>query len=133
MLLGYCWLIIAGLGLFIRPIAAFWYDAVVHAVMLGFVLSMVFGHSLIIFPSVLGLKLRYSSALYVPLLLLQLSVSIRTFGDFSGSIDIRSLSGFLTIVALVAFVISVAIASAGKRPDARALHGADNLNRGEAS
>jgi hypothetical protein len=111
MLLGYGWLIIAGLELFVRPIAAFWYDAVVHAVTLGFVLSMIFGHTLIIFPSVVGLTLRYSAVLYVPLLLLQISVVIRTISDFSGSVEIRSVSAFLTIIALVCFAATIVVAS----------------------
>ena len=119
MLLGYGWLIIAGLELFARPIAAFWYDAVVHAVTLGFVLSMVFGHTLIVFPSVVGFTLRYSPALYASLLLLQISVVIRTIGDFSGWTQIRSGSGFLTIIALVCFAATVVVVSNWKRSDAQ--------------
>jgi hypothetical protein len=121
MLLGYGWLIIAGLELLARPVevAAFWYDAVVHAVTLGFVLSMVFGHTLIIFPSVVGLTLRYSPALYVPLLLLQISVVIRTLGDFSGWTEIRSGSGFLTIIALVCFAATIVVVSIWNRSDAQ--------------
>jgi hypothetical protein len=119
MLLGYGWLIIAGLELFVRPIAAFWYDAVVHAVTLGFVLSMIFGHTLIIFPSVVGLTLRYSAVLYVPLLLLQISVVIRTISDFSGSVEIRSVSAFLTIIALVCFAATIVVASGCNRSAAR--------------
>ncbi len=121
MLLGYGWLIIAGLELLARPVevAAFWYDAVVHAVTLGFVLSMVFGHTLIIFPSVVGLTLRYSPALYVPLLLLQISVVIRTIGDFSGWTEIRSGSGFLTIIALICFAATIVVVSIWNRSDAQ--------------
>jgi hypothetical protein len=132
MLLGYCWLIVAGLELLVRPLnlVAFWFDAVVHAVTLGFVLSMVFGHTLIIFPSVIGLKLRYSAVLYAPLLLLQLSVGIRIIGDFLESQDIRSVSGFLTVGALIVFVIGVAVASVRERP-ARALPDGSNLNGAE--
>jgi hypothetical protein len=134
MLLGYCWLLIAGLELLVRPLhlVTYWYDAVVHAITLGFVLSMVFGHTLIIFPSVVGLRLRYSPVLYVPLLLLQASVAIRIIGDFSGWQDIRPVSGFLTIIALLGFAITVAVASMRKRP-AQALPGASNLNGAETS
>jgi hypothetical protein len=119
MLLGYGGLIIAGLELFARPIAAFWYDAVVHAVTLGFVLSVVFGHTLIVFPSVVGFTLRYSPVLYAPLLLLQISVVIRTTGDFSGWTQIRSGSGFLTIIALLSFAATVVVVSIWKRSDAQ--------------
>jgi hypothetical protein len=133
MLLGYGWLIIAGLELLGRPIAAFWYDAVVHAVTLGFVLSMVFGHTLIIFPSVIGLTLRYSVLLYVPLLLLQISVVIRTIGDYSGSMEIRSVSGFLTIIALIWFAATIVVFSVCNRSKPQTFHGKDNPKRAEAS
>ena len=120
MLLGYGWLIIAGLELLAGPhLTVFWYDATVHAVTLGFVLSMVFGHTLIIFPSVIGLKLRYSSVLYLPLLLLQISVTIRIAGDFSGSTELRSLSGFLSVAAVALFAVTIASVSAQPRAGRR--------------
>ena len=121
MLLGYCWLIVGGFELLARPLhlLAFWYDAVVHAITLGFVLSMVFGHTLVIFPSVVGFNLRYSAALYVPLLLLQISIAIRTFSDFSGWPENRSASAFVTIIALVWFAVTVAIVSMWHRPQAQ--------------
>jgi hypothetical protein len=113
MLLGYGWLIIAGLELLAEPLhlTVFWYDATVHAVTLGFVLSMVFGHTLIIFPSVIGLKLRYSPVLYLPLLLLQISVATRIAADFSGWMELRSLSGFLTVAAVLLFAATIAAVS----------------------
>jgi hypothetical protein len=135
MLLGYGWLIIAGLELLARPVevAAFWYDAVVHAVTLGFVLSMVFGHTLIIFPSVVGLTLRYSPVLYVPLLLLQISVVVRTIGDFSEWIEFRPISGFLTIIALTCFAATITVVSICNRSDPQTVHSKANLNGAEAS
>ena len=119
MLLGYGWLIIAGLELLAGPhLTVFWYDATVHAVTLGFVLSMVFGHTLIIFPSVIGMKLRYSPVLYLPLLLLQISVAIRIVGDFSGSTELRSLSGSLTVAAVALFAVTIASVSGRSRTPA---------------
>jgi hypothetical protein len=124
MLLGYGWLIIAGLELVAAPLhlTLFWYDATVHAVTLGFVLSMVFGHTLIIFPSVIGLKLRYSPVLYLPLLLLQISVAIRSAADFSAWMELRSLSGLLTIAAVALFAVTIAAVSG--RAGASHLNGA---------
>lgn len=121
MLLGYGWLIIAGIELVARPLLPtfFWYDATVHAVTLGFVLSMVFGHSLIIFPSVIGLKLRYSPILYWPLLLLQISVAIRIAADFSAWTELRSLSAFLAVAAVALFAATIAAASLSSRSRAR--------------
>ena len=128
MLLGYGWLIIAGLELLAGPhLTVFWYDATVHAVTLGFVLSMVFGHTLIIFPSVIGLKLRYSAVLYLPLLLLQISVAIRIAADLSGWAELRSLSGFLSVAAVALFAVTIASVSA--QPRARAGDSASHLKR----
>jgi len=87
-------------------------------VTLGFVLSMVFGHTLIIFPSVIGMKLRYSPVLYLPLLLLQISVAIRIVGDFSGSTELRSLSGSLTVAAVALFAVTIASVSGRSRTPA---------------
>jgi hypothetical protein len=127
MLLGYGWLIIAGLELLAGPLhlTVFWYDASVHAVTLGFVLSMVFGHTLIIFPSVIGLKLRYSPVLYLPLLLLQISVAIRSAADFSSWTELRSLSGFLSVAAVALFAVTIASVSGQSR--ARAGDSASHL------
>jgi hypothetical protein len=120
-LAGGSFLIASGFELLARPLhlPAFWYDAVVHAVTLGFVLSMVFGHTLIIFPSVAGFTLRYSPALYVPLLLLQISIGIRMIGDFSGWTGIRLGSGSVTIVALVCFAATIVVVSIWNRSDAQ--------------
>jgi len=68
---------------------------------------------------VVGFTLRYSPALYASLLLLQISVVIRTIGDFSGWTQIRSGSGFLTIIALVCFAATVVVVSNWKRSDAQ--------------
>jgi hypothetical protein len=131
MLLGYGWLIIAGLELLARPlqITFFWYDATVHAVTLGFVLSMVFGHTLIIFPSVIGLKLRYSAVLYLPLLLLQISVAIRTVADFAAWMALRLSSGFLTVAAVALFAVIIGAASVlVGHPPSRKSRGSANRN-----
>jgi hypothetical protein len=117
MLAGYAWLAVAGLELLLQPGGAnpFAYDAVVHTVAIGFVLSMVFGHALIILPAVLGLHLRYTPALYPALALLHLSVATRILGDISEGNQLRAASGVLTVIALVGFAAVVLIASIGNR------------------
>src|SRR5579875_2555071 len=76
LLAGYAWLAVAG-GLWagvgqMADGAA--YDAELHAVFLGFVMSMIFAHAPVIVPSVLGRPLPYRGFLYVPLVLLHVSV-----------------------------------------------------------
>jgi hypothetical protein len=61
-------------------------------------------------------KLRYSPVLYLPLLLLQiLCRKIRIAADFSGWTELRSLSGFLTVAAVVLFAVTIASVS-GRAP-----------------
>jgi hypothetical protein len=110
MLAGYLWLPVAGLALIAAPEAVFAYDLVLHAVLIGFVLSMVFGHALIIFPSVARVPLRYHPALYVPLVLLHASVVIRVVGDLLEEGAVRTASGPLTLVALMGFAATLVVA-----------------------
>ena len=69
LLCGYGWLAVAGaLGLAGALLPGHpWRDAALHALGLGFVFSMVFGHAPIIIPALTRLKLPYSPAFYAPL------------------------------------------------------------------
>lgn len=117
MLAGYVWLGVCGLLLLAFPpqTTAFGYDAAVHTIAIGFVLSMVFGHALIILPAVLKLSLRYSAALYFPLALLHGSLAVRIASDILEWPGSRAFSGVLTIVALALFAATLVLASARKR------------------
>ncbi|KQW76082.1 hypothetical protein ASC89_22035 [Devosia sp. Root413D1] len=108
MLAGYLWVAVSGLALLLIPGAAFAYDLTLHALVIGFVLSMVFGHALIIFPAVTGVAVRYRPALYLPLALLHVSVLVRVLGDLFELWDVRLASGSVTAVALVLFAATMA-------------------------
>ena len=105
LLAGYFWLGAAGLLLLVVPPSstAFSYDAAVHAVTIGFVLSMIFGHAPIILPAVVGLRVQYSAAAYVPLALLHLSVLLRITADLFDWVEISTFTGPLTIIALACY------------------------------
>jgi hypothetical protein len=75
LLAGYFWLALGGLLI----ACAVAYDAALHAVFVGFVLSMVFGHAPVILPAVLKARLPYHPVLYLPLALLHLSLAARVF------------------------------------------------------
>ncbi|WP_083850475.1 hypothetical protein [Rhodovulum sp. PH10] len=110
MLAGYFWLGAGGLLLLAMPPAdtAFGYDAALHAVLIGFVLSMVFGHALIILPAVARVRIAYRPVLYGPLVLLHGSLALRIAGDVLAWQDGRLASGPLTLVALLGFVAAIA-------------------------
>jgi hypothetical protein len=75
LLAGYAWLALGGALLALETA----YDAALHAIFIGFVFSMVFGHAPVILPAVLRVKLPYHPALYAPLVLLHLSLGVRIF------------------------------------------------------
>jgi hypothetical protein len=118
ILAGHVWLGIAGILLLVVPpgATAFSYDAAVHAITIGFVLSMVFGHAPIILPAVIGIRVRYSVFSYVPLALLHASVILRVASDLLEWLDLRADSAIATIVALVAYAAHLAIMSWMAKP-----------------
>lgn len=79
--------------------------AVLHAVLLGFVFSMVFGHAPIILPAVLCVAVPYSAYFYAPLVLLHGSLFIRLIGDWMSFPEWRAWGGALNGLALLAFVL----------------------------
>jgi hypothetical protein len=83
------------------------YDAGLHAVLLGFVFAMVFGHAPIIFPAILGVRLPYHALAYAPLLVLHVSVAVRVAGTLAGAAPLRATAGLLHAAALVLFVLGV--------------------------
>ena len=116
MLAGYFWLAAAGLLLLFAPPGsrAFAYDAVIHAIAIGFVLSMIFGHAPIILPAVTGLRLHYSRWVYGPLALLHLSVLARVAADLAEAVELRAASGIVTLVALASYAGVLGWASSRK-------------------
>ena len=75
LLAGYLWL---GVGGALMALAV-GYDAALHAIFVGFVFSMVFGHAPVILPAVLRVRFPYHPLLYAPLVLLHASLAVRVF------------------------------------------------------
>lgn len=73
LLAGYAWLALGG-ALIAAETA---YDAALHAIFVGFVFSMVFGHAPVILPAVLRASFPYHPILYAPLLVLHASLAVR--------------------------------------------------------
>lgn len=72
-----------GLGLiFGAQVAGPRYDALLHAVFLGFFISMIFGHAPIIFPALLGLPINFQPVFYIQLALLHASLLLHVFADY---------------------------------------------------
>lgn len=118
LLTGYAWLILAGTIWAIagRPETGGVYDAALHAVFLGFVMSMVFGHAPVILPAVLQVRLPYHPMLYGPLALLHAALLIRVAGDLGAAHAVRTAGGVLGEVALLTFAGCAVAASRLSRP-----------------
>ncbi len=85
LLSGYVWLGIAGAVVLVNEpaFAGFSYDAYLHAILLGFVFSMVFGHAPIIFPAIVDRPIGFHPLAYMPLVLLHISVALRILADIA--------------------------------------------------
>ncbi|HVW17431.1 MAG TPA: hypothetical protein VHB30_04215, partial [Solirubrobacteraceae bacterium] len=111
LIAGYGWLAVAG-GTWLAGGAlegyGSGYDAMVHAIFLGFVFSMVFAHAPVIVPAVLGVPLPYRPALYAPLALLHASLALRLAGDAAGDTTAWRWGGALGETAIVLFLLLAA-------------------------
>lgn len=119
LLSGYLWLALSGLSaiaqsLFDNPFA---YDATLHALFLGFVFAMVFGHAPIILPAITRRPMSYRQSFYAHLALLHISLLLRITGDGTGWQEGRLYGGLLNVGTLLLFLVMTALAMfAGQRP-----------------
>jgi hypothetical protein len=108
MLAGYAWLGVAGATWLVRGAALEGprYDAVLHAVFLGFTVSMIMAHAPTILPAVLRRPLPYTPVLVLPAVLLHGSLVLRLWaGDGLGLATAHRIGGVLNIVAVLLFVV----------------------------
>lgn len=108
LLLGYGWLGVSGI---LRMVyggvsGGFFYDAILHTIFLGFVMSMIFGHAPIIFPSILGRSLNYRPVFYAHLILLHLSLALRVVGDFAWLLPLRQWGAMFNVIAILLFLFT---------------------------
>jgi len=127
LLAGYVWLLVTGLTWLIAgdlgsSVAV--YDASLHSVFLGFVMSMIFGHAPVIVPAVIGARLPFRRWFYAHLALLHVALLVRlAIGD---GLDNRlgwQIGGVGTELAVILFlaasVVSILLARRSPRPSAR--------------
>jgi nitrite reductase (NO-forming) len=133
LLAGYIWLGVGGalwLGYGFHlddPV----FDAQLHAVFLGFVMSMVFAHAPVIAPSVLRRPFQYRPVLYAPLALLHLSLALRLIGGDALSSNVAwRAGGIANVVALLAFVAGTALSLLFVRAAGPSPSGKDLTDRG---
>lgn len=119
LLAGYTWLCSAGIiwlaagDLGDVGVHQAVYDAALHAVFLGFVMSMIFGHAPVIVPAVLGVRLPFRPWLYGHVALLHAALLLRLVGgDLLGNHIAWQVGGSGTELAVVLFLAASAVAVA---------------------
>jgi len=118
LLTGYAWLALAGIlwaggG---ATVAGARYDAALHAVFLGFTMSMIFVHAPVILPAVLRRPLPYRPVLYAPLVVLHASLLVRVVaGDAAGWEPGWRWAGVGNVAAVLGFAACAALLVAGAR------------------
>jgi hypothetical protein len=133
LLSGYFWMAISGgLAVFyvlvlpmihgtsagwihVAPVVGLHYDSILHAVLLGFVFAMIFGHAPIIFPAVLNMQMDYSPRFYLHIAMLEAAVAWRIIADVGQWWGGREWAGLLAALAIVLFLIQT-IAALSRRP-----------------
>lgn len=107
---GYAWLAVAGLAWATHALGWPCRDAALHALGLGFIVSMVMGHAPVILPAVAGIKLHFDRRFYLPLLLLHASLLLRLLpGGFDAGW--RALGSGLNAAAIGLFALTVVSAA----------------------
>jgi hypothetical protein len=117
LLSGYVWLGVTGLlAITFGDVAAgVRYDAILHALFVGFVFSMILGHAPIILPAVLGVRVAYRPAFYLPLGLLHVSLVLRLVGDVAPWPPARRWGALLNVVAILGFFAIVVLGAFASR------------------
>jgi hypothetical protein len=104
---GYLWLACGGVLWLVFAqdfIAGPHYDAMLHAIFLGFVFSMIFAHAPIILPTVTGLALPFRKIFYLHAGLLHLSLLLRIAGDVWLLLPLQRWAGLLNAAAILFFL-----------------------------
>lgn len=111
LLLGMAWLAVAGFTwlTFGAQVDGPGFDVVVHAIGLGFAMSMVLAHAPIILPAVLIRPLPYRPVLYLVTAALQVTLLVRVVGEIRGSGWAWQAGGAGNVAALLLFVIMAAV------------------------
>ena len=111
LLSGYVWLGVAGaIWVLVGPVTEGpAYDGVIHAVFLGFTMSMIMAHAPVILPAVLRCRLPYHPVMIAPPVLLHTSLLLRLLVGDAHSVDLaRQVGGALNVTALLGFAVITA-------------------------
>ena len=107
LLTGYAWLATGGVAWAATALRLPARDGALHALGLGFIVSMVMGHAPVILPAIARVKLEFGRFFYLPLAILHLSLLARLAGGFFQFTWKRD-GALLNVLALVLFAATMA-------------------------
>ena len=107
LLIGYVWLGVSGVFWMISGLSpgATTYDAALHTLFLGFVMSMIMAHAPIVIPALAGLPFPFRRDLWIPLILFHISVILRVAGGLVGSFEMKRGGAMLNAIVLTLFLV----------------------------
>jgi len=109
LLTGYGWLAAAGVGWIGMGAGLPLHDLALHALGLGFVVSMMMAHAPVILPAIARVRLRFGWAFYVPLVALHVSLVVRLGPGLGlGDALVRGLGATLNAASLALFAATIA-------------------------
>ena len=103
---GYAWLAVAGAAWAATAIGLPLRDTALHALGLGFIVSMMMGHAPVILPAVARVKLQFGSFFYVPLAALHLSLILRLAFGWN-DLPLRALGAGSNALVIALFAATV--------------------------
>ncbi len=106
LLVGYAWLAVAGIAWLGTAAGCPGRDMALHALGLGFVMSMIMGHAPVILPAVARVKLLFGAWFYVPLVCLHASLVFRLFWGMGDAASLRLGAG-LNAASLLLFALTM--------------------------
>jgi hypothetical protein len=103
---GYAWLAIGGVAWAATALGLPARDAALHALGLGFIVSMIMGHAPVILPAIARVKLQFGNFFYLPLVVLHASLLLRLVAGWPRP-DWRAQGAVLNAAAIVLFALTV--------------------------
>jgi hypothetical protein len=107
---GYGWLAVAGICWATNALGFPARDPALHALGLGFIVSMVMAHALVILPAVTRIRLDFTPVFYAPVALLHASLVLRLASETT-----HTTGAALNAAALAVFALTVAGSALRKR------------------
>lgn len=116
VLLSYVWLVVAGVLMMNPSLSGLHYDALLHSLFIGFVMTMVVAHVPTYLPFLLEVHFRFTAGFWVVAAVLNLGLVFRIGADLVGSESGQRIGGVINIAALLGLVAVAVWAAVTKDP-----------------